>query len=87
MTMKPLTSKEMVFLHGIRSLAIMWIVLGHTYVLNYWRIPLMNSNEMLDGLKDFPMMIVLAGFLGVEIFFMLSALLLTLSVFRELDRT
>lgn len=87
MTMKPLMAKEILFLHGIRSLATIWIVIGHTYALSYWMTPSINGNQMIDLFKSFPAPILFSGYFAVDTFFMLSALLLTLSVFRELDKT
>jgi peptidoglycan/LPS O-acetylase OafA/YrhL len=87
MTMKPSSSKEMLFLHGIRSLSIIWIVICHTYMITYWLVPTMNSHAMLDWLGNFSSMFFMTGFMGVDTFFMMSALLMTLSVFRELDKT
>lgn len=87
MTTKPMLPNEMIFLHGIRSLAIIWIVLGHTYALTYWMTPSMNGNLMLDSFKNFEAPILFSGYFAVDTFFMLSSLLLSLSVFRELDKT
>lgn len=87
MTMKPLLPNELIFLHGIRSIAIIWVVYGHTYGLSFWAVPLINPDAMLDSIKSMFAMILYSGFLGVDTFFMLSSLLLSLSVFRELDKT
>lgn len=87
MTMKPSSSKEMLFLHGIRSLSMLSIVIGHTYMITYWLAPAMNSHALIDWIGDVSSMLVLVGFMGVDTFFMLSSLLMTLSVFRELDKT
>lgn len=87
MTMKPLAKKEMLFLHGIRSLAIIWIVLGHTFSLGVWMSLSINQLDLAETFKNIFTMILFSGFFGVNTFFMLSSLLLTLSVFRELDAT
>lgn len=63
------------------------IVLGHTYMISFWNGPAINSHSMIEWVGNASSMIVLVGFMGVDTFFMLSALLLTLSVFRELDKT
>lgn len=77
----------MLFLHGLRSLSMISIVIGHTYMITYWFVPTMNSHALIEWTGDVSSMFVLAGFMGVDTFFMLSSLLLTLSVFRELDKT
>ena len=87
MTMKPLAPKEMLFLHGIRSLAILWIVLGHTFNMGVWLSPSTNQTSLLESFKNFFTMILFSSYFGVNTFFMLSSLLLTLSFFRELDKT
>lgn len=86
MTMKAFSSKEMVFLHGIRALAIIWVVICHTY-MTFWMIPAMNSDEFFNWIQQFSAMFILSGYQGVDTFFMLSAMLLTIGVFHELDKT
>lgn len=56
-------------------------------MITYWFVPTMNSHALIEWTGDVSSMFVLAGFMGVDTFFMLSSLLLTLSVFRELDKT
>ncbi len=87
LTMNPLMPKEMMFLHGIRSIAIIWIVWGHAFAFDFWMAPLMNANELLDQSGDPITMIVFSGYLGVDTFLILSSMLMSLSVFRELDKT
>lgn len=84
---KPSSAKEMIFLHGIRSLSMIWIVICHTYMITFWMVPAINSHSIIDWLGNFSSMFLLSGFMGVDTFFMLSALLMTLSIFRELDKT
>ncbi|KAL7035542.1 hypothetical protein ACKWTF_008433 [Chironomus riparius] len=52
MTMKPFSSKEMMFLHGIRAITIIWILFGHTH-LTYYNLPAINSLYFLNGLERF----------------------------------
>lgn len=85
--MKPSSPREMLFLHGIRSLSMISIVIGHTYMITYWFVPALNAHSLIDWVGDVSSMLILVGFMGVDTFFMLSSLLLTLSVFRELDKT
>lgn len=87
MTMKPLMQKEMLFLHGIRSLAIIWIVWGHAFSIDFWMAPLMNAKGLLDQSGHPVAMLMFSGYLAVDTFLMLSSMLMSLSVFRELDKT
>ncbi|KAL7035541.1 hypothetical protein ACKWTF_008432 [Chironomus riparius] len=86
MTMKASSSKEMLFLHGIRSLAIIWIVVCHTYT-NFWQVPVFNSQQYFEWIRQISAMFILSGVMGVDTFFLMSSMLLTMSVFRELDKT
>ncbi|CRK90553.1 CLUMA_CG004257, isoform A, partial [Clunio marinus] len=86
-SLKPSSKNEMVFLHGLRSISMLWIVIVHTYMITYWLLPAINTHAIIDWLGNISSMIVLSGGIGVDTFFLLSALLMTLSVFRELDRT
>lgn len=86
MTMKSSSCREIIFLHGIRALAIILIVLGHTHTF-YWQKPVINGNEFFNWIKQFSSMFILSGFMSVDTFFLMSAMLLTLSVFHELDKS
>jgi peptidoglycan/LPS O-acetylase OafA/YrhL len=85
--MKPASSSEIVFLHGIRALSIIWIVMVHTYLITFWNMPMLNGNYLFEWLQKLSSMFFLSGLMGVDTFFLLSAMLLTTSVFRELDKT
>lgn len=87
LTMKPMLPNEMAFLHGIRSIAIIWIVLGHTYSISFWSAPIINANSLIDEFTKLFAPVLFAGVMAVDTFFMLSAMLLTLSVFKELNKT
>lgn len=87
MTLKPLSSKEMLFLHGIRSLLIIWIVFGHTFTMTYYLGPVINSQSLYGLLKSFYSVFLFSGVLAVDTFFMLSAMLMSMSVFRQLEAT
>lgn len=84
--MKTFSSREIAFLHGIRSLAIIWVVIGHTYGL-FRLIPLMNGNDIFLFIKQISAMFMFGGYMAVDTFFLLSAMLLTLSILHELDKT
>lgn len=86
MTMKASSSKEMLFLHGIRALTIIWIVICHTYT-TFWQVPVYNGQYYFEWIKNISAMFILSGVMGVDTFFLMSSMLLTMSVFRELDKT
>jgi peptidoglycan/LPS O-acetylase OafA/YrhL len=50
-------------------------------------VPAINAEFIIDWIGSFSSMFLFSGFMGVDTFFMLSALLMTLSIFRELDKT
>jgi peptidoglycan/LPS O-acetylase OafA/YrhL len=85
MAMKSFSPKEMIFLHGIRALAIIWIVIGHTHIL-YWLMPVINNNDFFQWITKYSTMTIYGGYNGVDTFFFLSAMLLSLSIFHELDK-
>lgn len=85
-SMEPASSKEMLFLHGIRAWSIIWIVVAHVYNIGVFLTPATNSTSITEEFQNMLVMILLSGYLGVSSFFLLSALLMSLSVFRELDR-
>lgn len=85
--MKPLMAREMLFLHGIRALAIIWIVWGHAFAIDFWMAPLTNAKGLLDQSGHPVAMFMFSGYMAIDTFLMLSAMLLSLSVFRELDKT
>lgn len=79
---------ELKFLHGIRVIALFLIVLSHTYGQGIWPVPAINSNVMFDWLKNpMTMMLFYLASPATECFFIISAMLLTSKVFRELDKT
>lgn len=86
LSLKLSSSKEMVCLHGIRSLAIIWIVIVHTYT-NFWQLPVLNANDYFKWIQNISSMFILSGAMGVDTFFLMSSMLLSMSVFRELDKT
>lgn len=85
-SMEPISSKEMLFLHGIRALSIIWIVVAHVYNIGVFLTPATNSTAIIAEFQNVFVMLLLSGYFGVSSFFLLSSLLLSLSVFHELDR-
>ncbi|CAO1408310.1 unnamed protein product [Diamesa hyperborea] len=86
-TLKTSSDKEMKFVHGIRALSVIWIVICHTYMVSFWMVPAINANSIIEWFKNVDSMLIVSGAMGVDTFFLLSAMLMTLSVFRELDKT
>lgn len=84
--MESTSSKEMLFLHGIRACSVIWIVVAHVYNIGVFLTPATNSTTILEEFQNMLVMVLLSGYFGVSSFFLLSALLMSLSVFRELDR-
>lgn len=80
-------TNELKFLHGLRVIALFWIVLSHTCIQAIWPVPAINSHVIMDWLKNPLAMIILAASPATDIFFIVSAMLLTSKVFRELDKT
>lgn len=86
-------------IHGVRVLTIMWIILGHSYML-LTSAPLINPIVTSDvsirhegiihieiqWLKSFHSTLIIAGPLSVDTFFLLSGLLTCWSLLKELDR-
>lgn len=84
---KSTSSREITFLHGIRAIAIVVIVFGHTCGISFFSVPMINSNLMYDFTRSITMLFLTPAYFGVDTFFMLSSMLLTLSVFRQLQKT
>ncbi|XP_058444050.1 nose resistant to fluoxetine protein 6-like [Malaya genurostris] len=72
-------------LHGVRVLAIMWIIYGHSYML-MMSAPLINPASTIEWTSSFYSALVIAGPISVDTFFLLSGLLICWSMLKELDR-
>ncbi|XP_053681623.1 nose resistant to fluoxetine protein 6-like [Sabethes cyaneus] len=72
-------------LHGIRFLAILWIIFGHSYMM-VLSAPLINPVATLDWIASPHSAPIVAGAISVDTFFVLSGLLACWSFLRELDR-
>lgn len=72
-------------LHGIRVLSILWIVLGHTYML-ILQSPVSNQAYMLKWVRNLFTIIVMLGPLSVDSFFLLSGFLLAVSFLKKLEK-
>ncbi|CAL1300173.1 unnamed protein product [Larinioides sclopetarius] len=67
--------------HGMKVITILWVILNHTYYyINYQALSsLLNAREIS---KEFGMQVVVNGFLNVETFFFISAVLLSYGVMK-----
>lgn len=54
-TLKPCTTMELKFVHGIRALSVVWIVICHTYMVSFWMVPAINANSIIDVRFQFKM--------------------------------
>lgn len=72
-------------LHGIRALSVLWIVLGHRRFFHLI-FPLTNTNEINNWLENVRTVIFQTDHLAVDTFFVIGALLLTLSFFNDLEK-
>ncbi|XP_055616401.1 nose resistant to fluoxetine protein 6-like [Toxorhynchites rutilus septentrionalis] len=73
-------------IHGIRVLAILWIIFGHSYLLML-SAPLINPIAILDWFASPHSSLIIAGRISVDTFFLLSGLLTCWSLLKELDRS
>nr|XP_019546423.2 nose resistant to fluoxetine protein 6-like [Aedes albopictus] len=73
-------------IHGMRVLAILWIIFGHSYLL-LTSSPLINPVATLDWIESFHSTLIISGPLSVDTFFLLSGLLTCWTLLKELDRS
>ncbi|XP_055545796.1 nose resistant to fluoxetine protein 6-like [Wyeomyia smithii] len=72
-------------LHGLRVLAILWIIFGHSYMM-VLSAPLINPVATLEWIASVHSALIVAGVISVDTFLVLSGLLTCWSLLRELDR-
>jgi peptidoglycan/LPS O-acetylase OafA/YrhL len=77
-------------LNGLRVLSMVWIVWGHTY--NYigdqsFFLLTQNALDLLEFQKRLDAQIVINALYGVDTFFLISAMLVTLSILRMLKKS
>ncbi|XP_001656258.2 nose resistant to fluoxetine protein 6 [Aedes aegypti] len=73
-------------IHGMRVLAIVWIIFGHSYLL-LTSSPLINPIATVEWIESFHSTLTIACPLSVDTFFLLSGLLTCWSLMKELDRS
>ncbi|KZS08085.1 putative Nose resistant to fluoxetine protein, partial [Daphnia magna] len=71
--------------HGIRFFSTCWVVLGHTFSLAASRT--MNRKALVEDLKTVGMQTIGNATVSVDTFFLMSGLLVSYLLLRELDRT
>ncbi|KAG5681173.1 hypothetical protein PVAND_010631 [Polypedilum vanderplanki] len=70
-------------LHGLRALSIIWIITGHRFSNQF---PWGNSIELVEFNKTFLSAIVRAHVMAVDTFFLMGALLMTLSTLKDCEK-
>jgi hypothetical protein len=73
-------------LHGIRGVAILWIILGHRYVLPTVFLPVINRNDRVDWLETMFSAFVTSSQFAVDAFFIMAGLLVTWSFFGLMEK-
>lgn len=71
-------------LNGIRVLSMVWIVFCHNY-MTIISATMSNAIGIYDWIKSYHSMLVIAGTVSVDSFFLLSGMLITWSVLKELN--
>ncbi|XP_070502744.1 nose resistant to fluoxetine protein 6-like [Chironomus tepperi] len=72
-------------LHGLRALSIIWIMFGHR-ITNQLGLPYRNNNELFEFYQQWYSVIVYAYSIAVDTFFLMGALLLTMSTLRAIEK-
>ncbi|XP_031635339.1 nose resistant to fluoxetine protein 6-like [Contarinia nasturtii] len=79
------TEDTMQFLHGIRVISTMWIVLGHTFLM-YLFIPVRNSMWLFQFKSQYHNMIVVSALVATDTFFFISGLLVSYKMLKNLKK-
>lgn len=72
-------------IHGIRFFSTCWVVLGHSWSLMPYKT--MNPKAVLTDAYGLGMQTIVNGSVSVDTFFLMSGLLVSFLLLRELDRT
>jgi peptidoglycan/LPS O-acetylase OafA/YrhL len=78
-------SNDIKCIHGLRAASAFWIIFGHVLAVAYKDVPAINSYVLVEWVKNLPSMFIVSAIFGVDTFFVLTSLLLTLSFFRQLE--
>ncbi|XP_073949762.1 nose resistant to fluoxetine protein 6-like [Choristoneura fumiferana] len=72
-------------LDGIRAIAMMWVIVGHTYSTDMTA-PFYNASELFTWITSFSSIWILAAPITVDTFFLLSGLLIVYTTVGKLSR-
>lgn len=81
-----LSANSIECLHGIRGVAILWIVIGHRYLFPINFLPVINQNYYAEWLKTGFSAFVTHSQLAVDAFFVMGGLLVTWSFFALMEK-
>lgn len=71
-------------LHGIRVISTMWVVLGHTWLNVFSNVH--NMNAAMEDAKAWWFQAVNSSTISVDTFFLMSGLLVSYLLLKELER-
>ncbi|CEM26546.1 unnamed protein product [Vitrella brassicaformis CCMP3155] len=73
-------------LDGLRSLSILWVLLGHTFLMAGAAVPLTNLTDTIQVVGRFSFQLVVGAFFAVDTFFFLSGFLLAYVAVKHATR-
>lgn len=82
---KPKSDTQIECLNGVRSMTIMWIILGHTYIMNT-KLPHLNWTAAGPWSKSYYATLMVHALYTCDTFLLLSGFLVCWFLMRELDR-
>lgn len=82
---KDLGSGNLGCLHGLRFLTIAWVVLGHSWEMNYYQLT-WNLIDLQNIYQHRYILIMINATAAVDTFFVISGTLLSYNLLRELDK-
>lgn len=82
---KPKSDTQIESLNGIRSMTIMWIILGHTYIMNT-KLPHLNWTAAGAWSKSYYATFMVHSLYTCDTFLLISGFLVCWCLMRELDR-
>lgn len=87
-TKKRITNDDMLCLHGIRVLTMIWMIINHTYLFGGFFV-LWAYRRLIDVAewpKSLPFQLVLNGWLTVETYFFLSSMIIVLTLLPMMEK-
>eukprot|EP00794_Sanderia_malayensis_P018808 gene18808-20704_t len=73
-------------INGIRTLSILWVILGHVYAIGNSAGSVVNLVDILNLLNRFTFLPITNGFFSVDTFFLLSGLLASYLMLRRFNK-